>query len=517
MKKTTILILLVALVLVASCKTDTETSAKPDSISSLDSSSTIAPKNSEELVVIPYIPISFAYDKKDEDYQKRWLEYIKEEFNLELQITTANSAYRDYNGNKIEELLQNNSVKGLAALCSAAQTMLPKLANSGEILALTDILTNNETWNNLPAEMQKMYEYNGDIWAIPSEYATSVYSRVIKNEWLWKLNLEVPETFDELQQLFRWLTKEDPDGDGIANTTGAWVRPLEVLDIFNNMDCFLQLVNNKMQVTSIAFDKNVGKFSDCMFDDRIKEPLEFIKAMVDEGIVEYNRPIGITAMTRAYFETIELSGNRISISGYNGKNNNPIIINYNGAFIVAAIEVAEPEKMINKFVDVFYGEPEAYLCAQYGLPGEAYFIGGNVKLITNDVLKSQMPVIVGYNPVMENGIEYISAEDNEPPYWTKSIFQNNAENLKIQDNAFVMYPETAFGIAERVSYETITHNDIGETIHGDELLGLFELYYGNIMNGFVTVDEGIAEYRKKAKELGVDEYINSLNENLKMD
>ena len=46
------------------------------------------------------------------------------------------------------------------------------------------------------------------------------------------------------------------------------------------------------------------------------------------------------------------------------------------------------------------------------------------------------------------------------------------------------------------------------------MLNLFDYYYEKIMNRFLTVDEGIAQYRRRTTELGVEEYLAELNKKL---
>lgn len=124
-------------------------------------------------------------------------------------------------------------------------------------------------------------------------FSKTYYVRTVDKEYLDKFGMDVPETSEELMEMFTRLTRDDLDGDGLDNTTGTDITPIYVIDIFNNMDCFLQLADNKIQVTSVAYDKNKGKFADCMFTDNIMQPLNYIRGLVDDGIAELFRPTGL--------------------------------------------------------------------------------------------------------------------------------------------------------------------------------------------------------------------------------
>ena len=466
---------------------------------------TVTSESSDGLVTIQYIPVRTTHREVNDEYKKRWLDYIKENYDIELKIPIEIVDYESYDGEAQSNLLKNNLAYGLIAFAPAADSKLYELADSGEIMPLTKVIGGNAVWNSLPEDMRIMYEYNGDIWAIPSGYSMSYYVRTIDKEHLDKFNMDAPDTFDELRELFRRLTKDDPDGDGLDNTTGTFVNPWYVIDIFNNMNCFLQHVDNQIQVTSIAFDKNAGKFRDCMFNDDIKQPINYIKGMLDEGIVELNRPIGITAMTYSFFTENGTYGKEM-IWGYDGENNNPIIINHNESFIVASAGMENAEESINKFVDTFYGNYEAYLCTQFGLPDEAFRNNGKIEVYHNDFLAYNMPLLIGYSPMLEQSIEYTGASGD----WSKRIGYEEASELMSREDAFIIPVKIAFAIKEKTEYMTGSHSG-GRRIYGDEILGLFEYYYEQIMNGFMTVDKGIAEYRKRANELNIEEYLAELN------
>lgn len=73
------------------------------------------------------------------------------------------SRFASYNGNAQESLLKQNSAKGFLAFPHTADTKLHELADKGLILPPSDILGENEVWNNLPSKMRSMYEYNCEV------------------------------------------------------------------------------------------------------------------------------------------------------------------------------------------------------------------------------------------------------------------------------------------------------------------------------------------------------------------
>lgn len=72
-------------------------------------------------------------------------------------------------------------------------------------------------------EILKNLTFDGDVYCIPYFAVTNNISWVsaIRNDWLEAVNLEVPTTIDELTEVLRAFTEDDPDGNGVDDTYGV--------------------------------------------------------------------------------------------------------------------------------------------------------------------------------------------------------------------------------------------------------------------------------------------------------
>lgn len=62
---------------------------------------------------------------------------------------------------------------------------------------------------------------NGEIYRIPGDVAEPCCETLwIRQDWLDNLNLEVPKTLDELENVLYAFTNDDPDGNGVKDTYG---------------------------------------------------------------------------------------------------------------------------------------------------------------------------------------------------------------------------------------------------------------------------------------------------------
>lgn len=95
-------------------------------------------------------------------------------------------------------------------------------AAEGAWADLTDYVTDEYTdLNNYVGEYWTYARQNGRIMGVPSLSGTpSNHVVAIRQDWLNKLNLEVPKTLDDYITVMRAFTNDDPDGDGEKNTYG---------------------------------------------------------------------------------------------------------------------------------------------------------------------------------------------------------------------------------------------------------------------------------------------------------
>lgn len=84
---------------------------------------------------------------------------------------------------------------------------------------LGNVMKNQNQWD---AAAEMMLRSDGKSWAIPATFAAlDGPVPYIRYDWLKKLNLEVPKTFDELAVVMAAFTNEDPDGNGENDTMGT--------------------------------------------------------------------------------------------------------------------------------------------------------------------------------------------------------------------------------------------------------------------------------------------------------
>lgn len=143
-----------------------------------------------------------------------------------------------------------------------------------ELAALID--ENAPTYRaNTPAEVQVWGQYNGGEYAMVNARAESgvvnhmVY---IRKDWLDALGLEMPQSMDELMEVIRAFTEDDPDGNGEDDTWG-WSLALQGQSIIQNM----------MGVHGSNWTLQDGEFISDYCSEAMLQAFKYIEQIYDNG------------------------------------------------------------------------------------------------------------------------------------------------------------------------------------------------------------------------------------------
>jgi len=114
----------------------------------------------------------------------------------------------------------------------------------------------------------------------PAVFAKDVYrSYYIRKDWLDKLGLQIPKTYDEMMEVMRKFTNNDPDGNGKKDTYG-----MSTIGNGNSVSMdFPQFIHNGLIGAFMIRDNHLV---DVQSDPKMENVLNEIKGMLKEGIVD---------------------------------------------------------------------------------------------------------------------------------------------------------------------------------------------------------------------------------------
>ncbi|EPH96012.1 ABC transporter, solute-binding protein [Enterococcus faecalis 13-SD-W-01] len=103
-------------------------------------------------------------------------------------------------------MLQNSSVRSALT--------------SGMFWDVKDYLDEFDNLSKISEDRIESASINGALYGVPMQRDYARGGLVIRKDWLDNLGLEVPTTMDELYEVARQFTENDPDGNGVDDTTG---------------------------------------------------------------------------------------------------------------------------------------------------------------------------------------------------------------------------------------------------------------------------------------------------------
>lgn len=170
--------------------------------------------NSEKRITIELMEGGWVNTPTDEqDPFKKW---ISDKFNVDFKLT--NIAAPDFES----KLLTRFASEPPDIIFSGDRSLLQKLYNQGVLLDdWTPLLDKVPTLAGALDDAMKVFvSQDGKMIALPKQPDVSNWSFKIRKDWLDKLSLQMPTTDEELFEVLKQFTFNDPDGNGKNDTWG---------------------------------------------------------------------------------------------------------------------------------------------------------------------------------------------------------------------------------------------------------------------------------------------------------
>ena len=146
------------------------------------------------------------------------LEALEEKFNVDLQVTYVNG--RDYS-TKLNPLIAADT---LPDIFNTSGTTATELRDAGKLVDLAPYL--EQYGPDILAAYPEGYldtldiNVDGKIYGLNSQAGLYIANFHFRKDWLAKVGRDVPGTLDELYDVLKAFTFEDPDGNGKNDTYG---------------------------------------------------------------------------------------------------------------------------------------------------------------------------------------------------------------------------------------------------------------------------------------------------------
>lgn len=220
----------------------------------------------------------FGDTNENSELKKEFMKEFREKTGINLEVIyPPRTNYMQ----KVNLMISSGELDGIVNFFSTYNIM--EAAENGTIEPLNEYLKDNANWNGMPEQQRNLYAIDGKIYGISAGFEWNSFTRSFRKDWLDRLGLAVPETVEELFEVARAFTEDDPDGNNIDDTIGLTSsRYWNLQDIFQ---AFGARLNNTGDM-SIAWDPDSGVWQDSMLKPEMAAALQYIKELYESGYLD---------------------------------------------------------------------------------------------------------------------------------------------------------------------------------------------------------------------------------------
>ncbi len=230
-----------------------------------------------ELTIFMHYRNTFIYDENFPIFQK-----AAEETNIHLKgvasksMTDSNQAYQlMLSAKDLPDIIHGNRQNALT------------LGPEGALIPLNELIDKyapniKKVLNQYPDYRRQITAPDGNIYMVAGladpvdPYASATMAYWIRQDWLDKLNLPIPQTWEEYYDVLKAFKEKDPNGNGQAD---------EIPFFASDANEFIRVTQMLSGFRSSWFEED-GKVKYAPFDDRFKEGLVMARRWYDEGLVD---------------------------------------------------------------------------------------------------------------------------------------------------------------------------------------------------------------------------------------
>lgn len=390
---------------------------------------------------------------------------IEEYTNTELEFQWIPDASKE---ERLNTALASNNLADIVTLTILNNSSVRNALKAGAFWDVEPYLDEFDNLGEITEEMRRSASIEGVLYGIPFQKPLARNGIIIRKDWLDNLGLEIPSSLDELYEVARAFTEDDPDGDGENNTVGFVDRADLKYGAFKTIATYHGAPNE--------WKEDDGSFIPQFDTQEYVDGMDFMREIYENGYI--NQDFAVTAkndqqeafaqgragiyvgglmdarnlytMSEGLEDDMDLvQVNKMSVDG-----NSPVIWSDNNgvggllAFPVNEVEDENELRSILGFVDALIDD-EMFTLMSAGIEGVHYEINGDVTTRLDQDLwqqevqpfSSSRPKEVGYDLKEDNEIKQISDElilENEafallnPAYSLESdTFTTNGSELAV--------------------------------------------------------------------------------------
>lgn len=186
---------------------------------------------------------------------------------------------------KMNTALMTNSLKKATFIKYTDYNLAKNSVRSGAFWEIGPYLDQFPNLMQLDEDILNQSALDGKIYGLYTERLSSRQGVIIREDWLEKLKLAKPNTIDQLYEVMRAFTYDDPDGNGNQDTMGLADRNDLIFGVFKTLSSYFGTPNN-WKLTGHTF---VPEFE----TPEYKDTMNFMRKLYNEKII--NQDFAVTS------------------------------------------------------------------------------------------------------------------------------------------------------------------------------------------------------------------------------
>ncbi|MGG4552715.1 extracellular solute-binding protein [Paenibacillus sp. FSL W8-0186] len=435
------------------------------------------------------------------------LSKIEEATNTDIKFSWIPDASKE---ERLNTSLASGSLADIVTLTILDNSSVRNALKAGVFWDVAPYLDEYPNLAAISQDMRRSASIEGKLYGVPLQKQVARNGVIVRKDWLDKLGLPVPNTTDELMQVAKAFTEQDPDGNGVKDTTGFMDRSDLVFGAFKTLSSYF----GTPSVWSVSED---GQVTPEFESEGYLKTMDYMKELYDNGYI--NQDFAVTAKTDqqqnfaqgkagiyvgALFDSKNLLNlakgiqddmELVMINGITSTGNESdraIWSTSNGvggllAFPKSEVKDEEELKRVLKFVNDLMSE-EVYTLMTYGLEDVHYTIDENKAVTIKDTSLWQQEVqpFAGSRP-KESGFEI---HDSDP--------------LRKEANRLIEENESFAVLNPLYSLESPTNSEQGSELQKMITDATYKYILGKTdLNGF---QQAVQNWRKAGGDKIIAEY-----------
>lgn len=432
---------------------------------------------------------------QDWEGQDKFIDEYKRLTNLDMHIVQP--PHQQY----MDKLLVSFSEIDSPDVCEILPEYLPYFITQGYALLLNDFVDNSEYINDFPNDFLDNYRApNGDLYGFPARDGGGCVT-YIRKDWLDNLNLGIPKTWDEFYNVLYQFTYGDPDGNGLDDTKGYtdinsasqdWYNRAIMLDarveIYFDNDKWVDGFTKRNMIQALVRLKKIYKNG--LTDSNITNNTTFTARTRfingDVGVITYWANHWARNLIDRTAAASSINAEIISIPPLEGS----YYIKRVAPLIVVTTKAENPELVFSNFIDKQFDKGEIQQLFTYGVKGYHWsYNGGEPEFLINKNDPYTAPFTKSFVPpvsVLNDWKQPMKIDSVIIP--ALNILNNYSKQDRLQNGGtyFIQY-----------------YMEIEKKLKPDIM--------SRILNEELTVEEGLSLYKRRSKELYLNEILDELN------